>query len=58
MEKIWMKNWPQDLPGKIFFKHGAIHLHEYLRIQAEKIPDKPAIIFYGRKITFIRKSLF
>ncbi len=52
MEKIWMKNWPQDLPGKISFKHGAIPLHEYLRIQAEKIPDKPAIIFYGRKVTY------
>lgn len=52
MEKIWMKHWPQDIPREICFKHGEIPLHEYLRIQAKKMPEKPAIIFYGRAVTY------
>ena len=52
MEKIWMKHWPQDLPTKISFDQGEIPLHDYLRFQAKKMPDKPAIIFYGRDITY------
>ncbi|MBU0970500.1 MAG: AMP-binding protein [Proteobacteria bacterium] len=52
MEKVWMKHWPQDLPQDISFHQGEIPLHAYLRFQANKIPDKPAIIFYGRKITY------
>jgi long-chain acyl-CoA synthetase len=52
MENIWMKHWPQDLPTKISFNQGEIPLHDYLRFQAKKIPDKPAIIFYGRDITY------
>lgn len=52
MEKIWMKHWPQDLPPKIVFAQGQIPLHEYLRFQAEEIPNKAAIIFYGRTITY------
>ncbi len=52
MEKIWMKYWPQDLPQKINFEHGQIPLHDYLRFQAGEIPNKAAIIFYGRTITY------
>jgi long-chain acyl-CoA synthetase len=52
MEKIWMKHWPQDLPTKISFDQGEIPLHDYLRFQAKKMPDKPAIIFYGKDITY------
>lgn len=52
MEKIWMKHWPQDLPTKISFDQGEIPLHDYLRFQAKKMPDKPAIIFYGRDINY------
>lgn len=47
-----MKHWPQDLPTKISFDRGEIPLHDYLRFQAKKMPDKPAIIFYGRAITY------
>ncbi len=52
MEKIWMKHWPQDLPTKISFDQGEIPLHDYLRFQAKRLPDKPAIIFYGRDISY------
>ncbi len=47
-----MKHWPQDLPTKISFDQGEIPLHDYLRFQAKKMPDKPAIIFYGKDITY------
>lgn len=52
MEKVWMKHWPQDLPQKIKFTQGEIPIHGYLRFQAKKIPDKPALIFYGRTISY------
>lgn len=52
MEKIWMKHWPPGLSKQISFSHGDIPLHEYLRIQARKQPDKPAIIFYGHTLTY------
>ena len=52
MEKVWMKHWPKDLPTEISFDQGEIPLHDYLRFQAKKMPDKPAILFYGRTITY------
>ncbi|MFH1156112.1 MAG: AMP-binding protein [Pseudomonadota bacterium] len=52
MEKIWMKHWPKDLPETISFSRGKVPLHDYLRLQAERMPDKPAIIFYGRVVTY------
>lgn len=52
MEKIWMEHWPQDLPETVSFTRGNIPLHDYLRYQAQKMPDKPAILFYGRTITY------
>ncbi len=52
MEKIWMKHWPQDLPKEISFHQGKIPIHEYLRFQAGKMPEKAAIIFYGRTISY------
>src|SRR3989339_1677 len=52
MEKIWMSSWPDDLPRKIEFTHGSIPVHEYLRIRAKEAPEKTAIIFYGREISY------
>jgi long-chain acyl-CoA synthetase len=52
MEKLWMKNWPDNLPVEISFAHGSVPIHEYLKIQAEKNPEKPAIIFYGKSVTY------
>lgn len=52
MEKIWMKHWPQALPKEIRFDQGEKPLHDYLRSRAKEMPDKPAIIFYGRSVTY------
>ncbi|MFA5905910.1 MAG: AMP-binding protein [Desulfobacula sp.] len=52
MENIWMNSWPDNLPRKIEFEHGAVPIHEYLRIRAKETPEKTAIIFYGRQISY------
>ncbi len=52
MEKIWMKHWPPDMPKEVSFPHGKIPIFEYLRIHAKNTPDKPAIINYGREISY------
>ncbi len=52
MEKIWMKNWPADIPRRLTFSGGEVPIHEYLRLRAREMPDKAAIIFYGREISY------
>ncbi len=52
MEKIWMKHWPDEMPEKLSFAEGVRPVFEYLRIHAARTPDKPAIINYGRTITY------
>lgn len=52
MERIWMKDWPADLPTSLTYDHGPRPLHEYLRLRAQETPDKTAVIFYGREISY------
>lgn len=52
MEKIWMKHWPADMPKEVVFSEGKLPIFEYLRIHAKRTPDKPAIINYGREISY------
>jgi len=52
MEKIWMKHWPEDIPKEVVFSEGKIPAFEHLRIHARRNPDKPAIIYYGREISY------
>ncbi len=51
MEKVWKRYWPAGAD------ESSIRLPEEplaltLRRQARRVPDKPAIIFYGRSVTF------
>jgi long-chain acyl-CoA synthetase len=51
MEKIWKKHWPSWVDER------AIRLPEetlpaVLQRQARRVPDRAAIIFYGREVTF------
>lgn len=50
MERIWMKNWPTGVPTELTYRLGTKPLFEYLRQNAKEMPDKPACIYYGRKI--------
>ena len=52
MEKIWLNNWPKDLPKELVYPHGKIPVFEYLRINAKESPNKTAIIFYGKEINY------
>lgn len=47
-----MKHWPEALPKELVYPHGKIPIFEYLRINAKKHPDKAALIFYGREISY------
>jgi long-chain acyl-CoA synthetase len=52
MEKIWLKNWPAGVPREIEYLLGEKPLFEYLRSHAKTHPDKPAINFYGKEISY------
>lgn len=52
MERIWMKSWQQDIPQSLTFEQGKKPVHEYLRIRAREMPEKTAVIFYGREISY------
>ncbi|KWT83947.1 MULTISPECIES: AMP-binding protein [unclassified Variovorax] len=36
----------------IAYRHGQRPLHEYLREHARRNPDKPALVWYGRRISY------
>jgi len=51
MEKIWTKQWPSTVD------EAAIHfpdqpLSALLAVQAQRVPDRPALVFYGRELSF------
>jgi long-chain acyl-CoA synthetase len=52
MEKIWMKHWPSDIPKEVVLSEGKKPVFEYLKIHAQRTPDKTAIIYYGREISY------
>ena len=54
MEKIWMKNWPADIPMELQYLKGLKPICEYLRLHANERPDRVAINFYGYEITYAR----
>ncbi|GAB6155224.1 long-chain fatty acid--CoA ligase [Desulfosporosinus burensis] len=46
------KSWPPDLAPELSYRQGQKPLHEYLRDNANLNPEKIAIIWYGREITY------
>ncbi len=46
------KFWPADLTPTIQYIDGIKPMHRYLQDYAQKNPDKIAIIWYGREITY------
>lgn len=52
MEKIWMKNWPSFVPAEVSYPRGKKPVFEYLRDNAREFPDRTAIIFYGKEVTY------
>ncbi len=52
MERIWMKNWPAFVPKEVSYTRGKKPLFEYLRENGAAFPDRPAVIFYGKELTY------
>ena len=46
------KNWPHSLPKTLQFDMGEQPLFEYLAEHARRNPKKPALIFWGREISY------
>ncbi len=58
MEKIWMKNWPDGIPEKLVYKYGEKPIFEYLRMHARNNPQKVAINYYGKEISYEELDLY
>ncbi|MEM2190532.1 MAG: AMP-binding protein [Archaeoglobaceae archaeon] len=53
LSKKWAKFWPHpSLPREPIYPFGKRPLFEYLRIYAERNPQKDYIIYYGRRISY------
>ncbi|MCF8032352.1 MAG: AMP-binding protein [Desulfarculaceae bacterium] len=52
MDKIWMKNWPEGIPVELNYLHGEKPICEHLRLHAAQTPQRVAVNFYGKEITY------
>ena len=52
MRALWSMSWPPGISREPTYPIGEIPLTEYLREWARRTPEKPALIFYGREITY------
>ena len=52
LQSLWEKSWPASLPRELRFPHGRKPICDYLREWAKINPKKPAIVYYGRILTF------
>jgi long-chain acyl-CoA synthetase len=50
MDRIWLKSWPQGMAHRLDFPERP--LHAFLKDHARQSPDRPAIQYYGRRISF------
>ncbi|NPV89264.1 MAG: AMP-binding protein [Firmicutes bacterium] len=48
MDRDWLKN----IPERPVYLYGKAPIFKYLRLNADKHPEKTAIIFYGREISY------
>ncbi|MFS0780656.1 long-chain-fatty-acid--CoA ligase [Bacillus sp. 1P06AnD] len=49
-EKIWLKEYPSEIPTTL--DYGDLPIQSYLKDAAEQYPDKAAIHFMGKEVTF------
>ncbi len=52
MERIWMNHWPAFIPQEATYPKGKKPVFEYLRDNAREFPDRTAIVFYGKQVTY------
>lgn len=49
-QHAWFRSWPRGLPHRI--RVPRVTLCHNLSVQADRYPDKPAIVFYGRELSY------
>jgi len=49
-DRPWFKFYPEGVPHRL--DYPELPLHRFLDDSAEKCPDKPALIFYGKEISY------
>ncbi len=52
LSEKWEELWPKKYPKEVKFSNGEKPLSYYAKTNAEKRPNEPAMIWYGREITF------
>ena len=52
LAKLYQRNWPAGLTRKLLKPFGDAPLGDHLRGWAGLQPDKPAIVYYGREVTY------
>ncbi|TRM73188.1 long-chain fatty acid--CoA ligase, partial [Sulfolobus sp. E5] len=50
MNRPWFKFWPSKLPKTL--DYPRVPLFNIVEVSAQRYPDKPAIIYYGNRITY------
>lgn len=50
-EKLWRSQYPEEIP--ISIEYGSMPIQTYLKETAEKYPEKSAIHFMGKEMTYI-----
>ncbi|MBU8916680.1 AMP-binding protein [Bacillus sp. FJAT-29953] len=48
--KPWLKNYPKEVPATL--EYSTEPVHKYLEVTAKKFPDKVALHFMGKELTF------
>ncbi|WP_245761691.1 AMP-binding protein [Saccharopolyspora shandongensis] len=46
------RSWPRDVPRDVTYPLGEVPVTDHLRHWARHEPQRPAIVFYGREITY------
>lgn len=52
LRDLWRQQWPKHLPSEPNYPFGEVPLTVYLQKWAERHPDHPVLIYYGREISF------
>ncbi|MFP5406263.1 MAG: AMP-binding protein, partial [Gammaproteobacteria bacterium] len=52
LDALHRRHWPGAVPREAIYPHGEIPMGEYLRAWARERADQPAIVFYGREISY------
>jgi fatty-acyl-CoA synthase len=52
LARLHRAHWPTDLPTEPQYRFGEVPLTEYLREWARLQGEKPAVIFYGARLTY------